>query len=413
MKKHLLALSIAGLCAGNLNAATPSVEEMWEIIQQQQSEIQRLKSQLTKTDERLEVAEVKVEATADAVEKAPSQKYEKLADWVEKTSIGGYGEIHYNNQDDESGGNNDKDEIDLHRFVLFFGHQFNDKVRFFSELEVEHSLTGGGGPGEVELEQAYIEWDFAANHRAKAGVFLIPVGILNETHEPDTFYGTERNSVEKNIIPATWWEAGAGINGEIAPGLNYDLAFHSGLFIDAGAGDYKIRDGRQKAAEAKADDPAFTARLKYTGIQGLELAATLQYQTDVYQSENFNGDEIDATLFEAHAAYQNGPFALRALYAHWDLDDGINSVKSGADEQEGFYIEPSFRLNDKLGFFARYSEWDNQAGASNDTEYDQLDLGLNYWLTPHVVFKLDYQDQDAPNGKTELDGVNLGLGWSF
>lgn len=414
MKKSILALSIAGLCASTANAATPSVEEMWEIIQQQQAEIQRLKGQITKTDQRLEMTEVKVEATADAVESAPSGKIAKLADWVEKTSIGGYGELHYNNLDDESSGSKDKDEIDLHRFVLFFSHQFNDNVRFFSELEVEHSLAGEGKPGEVEVEQAFIEWDFAANQRAKAGLFLVPVGILNETHEPDTFYGTERNPVEKNIIPTTWWEAGAGVSGEIAPGLNYDFAVHSGLFLDPSKPEYKVRDGRQKVAKAKADDFAYTGRIKYTGIAGLELAATLQYQSDLLQGETLGGtSDIDATMFEAHAAYQSGPFALRALYAMWDIDDGINSAKSGADEQEGFYIEPSYKITEKLGIFARYSEWDNQAGASNDTEYEQLDFGLSYWLSETVVLKADYQDQDVPTGKTELDGFNLGVGWSF
>lgn len=198
---------------------------------------------------------------------------------------------------------------------------------------------------------------------------------------------------------------------ELAEGWSYDVALHSGLEIDAG--DFKIRDGRQKVSKAEASNGAVTARVKYTGIEGLELAATVQHQTDVTQ--NMAASNIDANLFEAHAAYQNGPFQLRALYAMWDLDDGINAHggTTGAEEQEGFYIEPSWKLTEKLGIFARYNEWDNQAGDSSDSEYQQVDLGVNYWLTPTVVLKADYQDQDVPTGKTELDGLNLGVGWSF
>lgn len=85
----------------------------------------------------------------------------------------------------------------------------------------------------------------------------------------------------------------------------------------------------------------------------------------------------------------------------------------GADRQNGWYVEPSWRFNENWGVFARYNTWDNQAGGVADTEYTQWDLGVNYWLHPNVVFKLDYQDQDAPPGKKELDGWNLGVGYQF
>lgn len=406
MKKSLLALALAGLHAGSASAATPTLEEMWEISQQQQAEISRLKGAQQKTD-------AKVEATVEGVE---NSSISSVAEWVNKTSFGGYGEMHMNQLENKKAGGTDKKEIDLHRFVLFFGHQFTDDVRFYSELEVEHDIASSSSAGEVEVEQAYVEWDFAESHRAKAGAFLIPVGIINETHEPDTFYGTERNPIEKNIIPATWWEGGAAVNGEISEGLSYDFAIHSGLSIDTGAGDFKVRDGRNKVSEAPAENAAFTGRIKYTGILGLELAATVQHQADITQGPGISASKnIDANLLEAHAAYQTGPFAIKALYAMWDINSAINtdSGKTGADEQGGFYIEPSYKLTEKLGIFARFNQWDNQAGDSTDSEYQQVDVGVNYWLTPTVVLKADYQNQDVPTGADEFDGVNLAVGWSF
>jgi hypothetical protein len=348
-----------------------------------------------------------VEATADMVEE------QVLAgaggdSWADRTHIGGYAEMHYNNLDNENG--DDKEEMDFHRFVLFIGHEFNENTRFFSELELEHSVAGEGKDGEFELEQAYIEHDLNDYNQFKAGLFLVPVGILNETHEPDTFYGVERNNVEKNIIPSTWWEGGLALDGEILPGFTYDVALTSGLGLDAD--EYKIRDGRQKVSEAKADSLAYTGRLKYTGIAGLELGATLQYQEDMYQG--ILDDEIDAMLYEVHATYQKGPFGFRALAASWDIDDGIEDIKAGADTQEGWYMESSWRFNRQFGVFARFSEWDNQAGSGSvDSEYEQWDMGINYWLAETVVFKFDYMTQDAPDGKSEYDGFNLGVGWSF
>jgi len=221
--KKLTAGLVLGLCTAAATAATPTPEEMWEIIQQQQAEIARLKEQVASSDAQIRETSVKVDATASMVEESVSSGGGSLASsWAEKTTIGSYGEMHYNNLDNQNGPGGDKDEIDFHRFVLYLGHEFSDTTRMFSEVELEHSLSGDGAPGEVELEQAYIEHDLSSSTRMRAGLFLLPVGILNQTHEPDTFYGVERNNVEKSIIPTTWWEGGLALAGEISPGLNYE-----------------------------------------------------------------------------------------------------------------------------------------------------------------------------------------------
>lgn len=408
MNRAFFTAAAAALVA-TANAETPNLEEMHRIIQQQQMEIDALKAQNQRQDEQ-------VEATAQALEQASSGAAAGNA-WYQRTHLGGYAEMHYNNLKDQGPAGNDKSELDFHRFVLFIGHDFNAKTRFYSELELEHAIASAEDEGEIELEQAYIEYDYIGAQQLKAGLFLVPVGILNETHEPDTFYGVERNPIEYNIIPSTWWEGGVAFNGRIVEGLSYDVAISSGLFIDVAAVDsdkpeFKVRSGRQKMSEARADALAYTGRLKYTGVRGLELAATVQYQEDVAQDTTAH--RIPAVLLEAHLAYQYQGFGLRALYARWDIDDAIEEAAAGADEQTGWFVEPSYRFNDHIGIFARYSDWDNQAGASLDTAQSQLDIGLNYWLTDNVVFKFDYQNQDVEDdGARELDGFNLGVGWSF
>ncbi len=389
----ILAAAISALPGvGFAQSAAPSAEEMWRIIQAQQSEIDSLRGRLGRTDE-------KVEAAAQAVERTAVQE----PGWWSRTTLGGYGELHYN------GG--DKDEIDFHRFVLFVGHRFNDRIRLFSELEVEHALSGDGQPGEVELEQAYVEFDLTRQHRAKAGLFLIPVGILNETHEPPTFYGVERNNVEANIIPTTWWEGGAALSGAPGGGFSYDLAVHSGLATPTtGANAFKIRNGRGKVAEAPAEDPAFTARLRWSGMPGVSVGVTGQYQADLTQGAT----DTDATLIAAHADLRRGWFGLRALYARWDLG-GDEPAAIGRDVQEGWYLEPSARTATPLGdvgVFFRFSQWDNEAGNSADSRFTQYDIGVNYWPHPDVVLKADYQFKDAPAGNDD-NRLNLGVGFQF
>lgn len=315
-----------------------------------------------------------------------------------ETTISGYGELHYNNLSSDTA---EKKEMDFHRFVLEFGHDFTDSIRFFSELELEHALVkdtaDGSNGGEVELEQAYIEMDLSDSSMLKAGVFLIPVGFLNETHEPPRFYGVERNPVEKYIIPTTWWEGGAMYSAYMSNGLSYDLAIHSGL----NNADGKIRSGRQKIANAAADSLAYTARVKYTGMPGLELAATVNRQDDM--SQGTAADAVSATLIEAHARYNTGPLTLTALHAVWDID-----IDTSAQSQSGSIVEASYKLNPNWGVFARQNSWTTDDGI---TDQAQTDIGFSYWPHENVVFKADYQMQNDDAG--DMDGINLGVGYQF
>ncbi len=402
MKKASLLLSITfATTVMGASEKTPSPEEMWQIIQQQQKTIEALQaklesqeSTLIQTEEQMAEQNEALTVVSDAIEASSEVKT--------RTKIGGYGELHYNNLD--SG-----EDIDFHRFVLFFAHDFNEKTRFFSELELEHALSGDGKPGEVELEQAYIEHMFNEHTKATFGVNLIPVGILNETHEPNTFYGVERNPVEKNIIPATWWEAGIGFNKQINNQFGFDLFMSSGLNTPtSGDSAFIIRSGRQKVAEAKASDLAYTARLRYSPLPGLKLAATYQHQTDLTQGIL----NVAADLFEANLQYHRGGFGLRALYAEWNLDDNVAWVNAAREQQSGYYIEPSYRFGQdrQYGVFARYSSYNNNAADDSSLDKNQFDIGMNYWLTPNTVFKVDYQDQKDGGSN---DGFNLGVGYSF
>jgi hypothetical protein len=398
------------LTATAADKAPPTIEELWAIIQKQQAEIEALKSQQQDTAKQAADADEKAEAAVVAIEESGSAASTQSS-WADRTTIGGYGELHYNNINND--GIDDKKEIDFHRFVLFFGHEFTDKLRFFSELELEHALAGDGKKGEVELEQAYIEYDIRDNLQTRGGVFLMPVGILNETHEPTTFYGVERNDVETIIVPSTWWEAGGGLNGYFDNGISWDLALTSGLAIPtSGDNAFVVRSGRQKVSEAIANDFAYTGRLKYTGIQGLELAGALNYQSDASQE---SGDGLDSgLLFETHAIYQNGPFQLRALYAGWDFDG--SAVKAAdADRQHGWYIEPSIRPWQQFGFYARYEDLD---GARTRDKFKQWEIGANYWPHEDVVLKIDYRNRnvdtvDIAARSVDFTAFDLGLGYQF
>lgn len=432
MRSLSLALMIALAFPAMAQTASdklPSQEELWQMLQAQHAQIEALKARIeqmqpttpsatpsadttriARLETRITENEAKIEATGSMIDTALADGGVGGNGWWQRTTLGGYGELHYN------GGN--ADQIDFHRFVLFAGHRFNDWLRLQSELEVEHADTEKDGA--VELEQAFLEADLTSafglrlgendRHNLRAGVFLVPSGIINETHEPPTFFGVERNRIESQIIPSTWREAGVGLNGSFGNGFSYDLATHSGLQLGS---NFAVRSGRQSVSEAPANDVAYTGRLKWKGIPGVELGVSGQYQQDVTQGVR----NIDATLLEAHADILRGGFGLRALYARWDLHGATDMKALGRDQQYGWYVEPSYRFavsTGTLGVFARHERWDTQSGLQGiDTRFEVTSVGFNYWPLPSVVFKLDYQFENTPGAVLDDDRLNLGIGYQF
>lgn len=358
-----------------------------------------------------------LKARIEQLEKTLDEKINTLADSVENQQststqsnpvhIGGYGEMKYSALDEDG---EKIRELDFHRFVLFFGYDFNERIRFVSEFEVEHVVSSASSRGAVELEQAYLEFDLNNNMQLQTGTLLMPIGIINETHEPPTFYGVDRPIVETTIIPSTWWSNGITFIHKMDNGIRYDLMISEGLETEdpnavLGADPFDLKSGKQKGSFADAFDLAVTGRIRYTGIAGLEVAAYAQYQPDLDQSaEDSYADS--ATLIGGHIIYQIGSVTTRALYARWDLD-GELAEAANKQVQDGGYVEVSWKPKDNWGLFVRQSAWSQLA----EVEAQQTDFGVNFYPHKDIVFKADYQMQNDDAGNT--DGFRLGMGYQF
>jgi hypothetical protein len=359
-----------------------------------------------------------IDALASAIEEGSSNTSDG---WWTKTSIGGYGELHWETAGTPNDDNTTNNKVDAHRYVLFFGHEFNKYLNFASEVEIEHALVKDNH-GELELEQMYLEQNLEYmgldNTFIKYGIFLIPVGITNETHEPPTFYGVERNVVEKELNANTWWEA--GILGQTAIEQNLDITFavHSGL--DNTAGD--IRAGRGKIQEQDGSNLAYSARLRYTGIQGMELSLWHNYQTDMDNTPATGN--VEATLWGGHINMSpTEGLGFRALAGQWDLDCPSTHAcaTNGFKKAYGAYIEPSYRwslggpMDSSVGIAARAGvrndKADESANASNKVR--RYDLLLNYWLSPNTVLKVDYESSKLYTSGKGSSGYNFGMGYQF
>jgi hypothetical protein len=341
--------------------------------------------------------------------------------------LSGYMDFHFNKADGEDG------VLDFHRFVLLMSHSFSPRLRFVGELELEHAFVEGlEEAGEIELEQAYLDFLLSRRVNLRAGMLLMPVGIINERHEPPVFNGVERPFVDTVIVPSTWFEVGAGVHGEIARGVRYRAYVVAPLNSLEFTADEGIRGGRQKGAEANVRNVAYTGRVEYLGFRGLTLGASAWTGESSFETPRL---DTTVTVGEVDARFRRERLELRGQFAHVRIGDAarlndslgriVGVGPNIAEALRGFYVEGAYRVWNRgaprdLVAFTRYENFDTQfrmpEGFEPLKEFDRdaWVTGLTYFPDPDVAVKADYnylRNQSGLFPNRHL--VNVGLGWWF
>jgi len=370
--------------------------------------------------------------------------------FLSKTNIGGYGNAFYQHDF-----NAETSTVNLERFVLFVGHRFNNKISFFSELEVEDAKVSGGEPGgEVALEQTYLKFNFNPTNYLVAGLFLPRIGILNENHLPNTFNGNERTQVETYIIPSTWRELGIGYYGSIGSSpFNYNVAVVNGLNshdFEHGTG---IREGRFEGRNASANNLALTGAVQFnrnnfiaqlSGYYGGSVGLSPSEADSLQLTSGFFGTPV--ILGEADVQYENKGVSARILGTVVSIPDASDINRAYANNtpqvEYGVYAEIAYNLletmkkisGQQLVAFVRYEKLDiNATIPSNgiiDGTLDQQHIiaGLSYLPIKNVAIKADVRllqtgeenpdlvinpNPAAPPYDQNNTFLNLGVGFSF
>ena len=454
MRSRLRALSTA-LCLGALMAppalaAESEAQSQEERIRQLEEKVEILTEELLRTREEIGVPEETPLESSFGLGPAASKVYGIR----EGLSIGGYAEAFYSDTVNDKRAGSD-DSFDFVRTVLYAGYKFTDWLVFNAEFEFEHASTSStkagnsAGGGSTSVEFATLDFLLRDELNLRGGLMLVPMGFLNELHEPPFFYGNVRPEVETRIIPTTFRENGAGVFGRIADVLEYKLYAITSL-NGAGFGSAGLRGGRQRGNRALADDWSVVARLDYAPIPELLFGASVMVgEADQDQRlaqvspPNPPGLKVVLpnsllTVWEAHAQYQRHGLHARALFSMAHVEDarrlsnalilsGDNPLGEGiAREMLGVYAELAYELmqwlSPQTGWtvepFFRFEWVDTQRNmpsgfaADKNKRFQVYTTGLSVKPIPNVVLKLDYRNLRAERGALG-DEINVGFGLVF
>jgi len=325
--------------------------------------------------------------------------------------------------------------VDLHRFVLMVGHSFSDRLKFWSEVEVEHAFVEGGEEsGEVAIEQAYIDLMINRRVNLRAGMVLVPVGIQNERHEPPTFQGVERTFVDTVIVPTTWRDTGAGLFGELGAGFSYRAFVVPGLNAAGFTAEEGIKDGRQQGARADASDPGITGRLEYRR-DGLTAGASFWRGGSGFGLIRLDIESPTVGVSSLDARYRRGRNELRGQWSMVNID-GAGDLNRALQQQSGInpnvasrlmgaYFEGATRVSPdawthEIVAFSRIELFDTQNKMPDgylplgEFQRSALVVGAIYYPDPDVAFKFDWVQEHNKSSVVRAPWrINAGVGWWF
>ena len=348
-------------------------------------------------------------------------------------SIGGYGEwlgSFYDGEDQSGDPSGKTDTLDDLRAVIYLGYKFSDRWLLNTEIEFEHASTSKSGEASVEF--AYLDYLWRESLGIRAGLILVPMGLINEMHEPTTYLGANRPETERRIIPSTWRENGAGIFGSLGA-LSYRTYVLNGLDA-AGFSASGLRGGRQKGSKAKAEDLAWVGRLDWDPAPGLTLglSAWLGQSGQDMRTDAGQAIGVKTQIWEAHLDWRWRGLEVRGLWAQADLDDvaelntelGLVGADSIGERLEGGYVQVGWDLlagrqgQQALIPFIRWENVDTQVRVPDGwminpaNQVKVLTVGMSYKPLEQIVVKMDWQQVDN-RASTGVDRFSLGLGYVF
>lgn len=368
---------------------------------------------------------------------------EKMLNDDGKLGIGGYGEVHYNQP--LSSDLKETGAVDLHRMVMFLGYNFTKNTQFISEIEFEYAK-------ELWIEQAFLQHKISKYINLRAGLMLVPMGIINEYHEPVTFNGVERPVIDNRISLSTWREIGAGFSGNVLPvSLKYQLYVMNGLngYDTKGIfnGAVGLREGRQKGSKAYIHSPSFSGKIEYYGIKSLNIG--ISGYTGKSQSKLFNKLHEDSTQMIARAdssvigismlgvdaRYQFNALELRGQFyvnsfsntLEYNKFTSVNGKNNDLGKSMiGYYVEAGYNIfrhiketTQQLVPFVRYEYYNTHNSVDAETTqnkaYDNQSIttGITYKLNKNAVIKADLQFAKSASATDYKKVFNTGIGVMF
>ena len=392
-----------------------------------------------------------------------------------RLTLGGYGEAVYNrnffsdnpnrymfpqNYSDAPG----HGRVDIPHAVIMLGYDFGHGWSVGTEIEFEHGGTEAAiemeaeeagefekeieRGGEVALEQFWVQKTFNKHLNIRAGHIVVPVGMTNNNHTPNQFFGVYRPEGENTLMPCTWHETGLAVWGkagswryevQLLPALNSRMMTTAGWVHDASASPYEFR---------VANHPAGAVRIDWKGVRGLRLSLSgylgnsfnNDIRTDVYGETSQYRDATGTVAIGAFDfAYKNRWLVVRGNVDYGHLGDAALITKMNKSQnhsaaspyphsavgeaawdaavEAGIDLLAWNRTKQRLFVFGRYDHYDSYVPAGSLTdeawaERQVVSVGVNYYPLPEIAIKAEGGVRMLASQYNNEPYVAVGVTWA-
>lgn len=392
-----------------------------------------------------------------------------------RLAVGGYGEValtrnfysdnvYRYSAPEKYAGDKSHGRFDIPHFVVYIGYDFGHGWKMQSEIEFEHTGTGSSVEkefteagewevetekgGEVEVEQFWIQKSFFPQLNIRVGHIIVPVGGLNNAHEPLNFFTVYRPEGENTILPSTWHDTGISVwgtagawtyNAMIVAGLDAFMFDRDG-FVNAAAGSpYEFKVANNYGFAARIDNSSIKGlRLslsgyagnsmhnsfpndmrdtRYAGVKGTTLIAAFDF---LYRSPDRNlivrgnadyghvGDASTISTIKRNLTSNNAPYKKNPV--------GEAACAAGVEAGYDFLHFSRMAQSQKLYLFGRYEYYDSYIPEKGQQEYDftsrhRIAFGVNWFPIPEIAVKAEFSERFLNTRYNREPSVSIGIAY--
>jgi hypothetical protein len=390
-------------------------------------------------------------------------------------SIGAYGEMLFGVQQNPAAGGQWQNGFDARRLVLLPTYLITPNIIFNAEIEFEHAGAGFDADdklhGTAEIEQVWVDFKIIDQFNWRApGIDLVPIGYINEHHEPTAFYSVLRPALYNGLIPSTWKAPATSVYGRLTDGLYYTIQASSSL-EDFGS-DFSTRtdantvpaggyspgiDGLNALGFSQpvkgdfrqlSNDVAVAAQLSYgpPALPGFNGSASVYYTPNTtprgaYADNGMLLGRSSLTMFDAEFRYRipDTGFEARGEYVFVAVGNPANLRANNDSDPTNNVGKTMYGYSGELAYhfplgnilssdweavpFYRYTYQNAQTGGFAGTDLNMPtgagqtqfhDVGLAVFPSPQIVLKATWEkviNRDPAGARS--DSVLGGVGFFF
>ncbi len=286
-----------------------------------------------------------------------------------------------------------------------------------SKLTTEFNIGFEEGGGDVEIEYAFLDYQFNRAATVRVGKFLLPTSDFNEYSWLPYINRMNDRHLSSAASPDEWSSVGIQLRGKLGAENANIQPFYAVYVVNGLQSGNEDAEETEEGINSELNELAEGGEIgednnkaKDFGAQfGVEFGNGFTVSTYYHLSKYDSAEELGAGIWGISGSYDNGKLYVAGEFHTSTYDEADEDDPSEIEEEEvsGYFLMAGYKLNDKWEPTFRYD-----AATIEEVDITRITGGINYYFGDTRLVKMNVGQLSVDGGEDETF-YELGVVFSF